>query len=313
MALTSETVRLQFSGDGATVAFAISYIFWDADDLQVVHTDTSGTDTTWTRGTQYTVTGGSGLTGTVTVEITPTDYTPANNETLTVTSNLDDIQGTSFPEGGPLPTASLEQRLDQIVRLIQQKAEQLGRSLVFPVSDSSALSSEIPNSTDRASARLGFDSSGNPVAVTSDITGVAATAFGTTVVEAANAAAGRTLMDSEQADADILKADTDDTLTAGFAGTDDDDGTKSSGTYTPVFTGGNFKKIVNGGAFTLAPPAETSSLVVQVTNNASAGTVTTSGFTLVDGDTIATTDADDFHFFITRVNSFSHLHVVALQ
>lgn len=114
-------------------------------------------------------------------------------------------------------------------------------------------------------------------------------------------------------DADTLFADTDDILTAGFAGTDDDDGTQSSGTYTPIYTGGNYKEIVNGGAFTLAPMANTSTLVLQITNNASAGAITTSGWTIVTGDTISTTDADDFMCYLTVNNSFSHLHVVALQ
>ena len=61
----------------------------------------------------------------------------------------------------------------------------------------------------------------------------------------------------EAADAEILKADTDDNLTAGYTATADNDGTKSSGTYTPTPAGGNLKRIVNGGAFTLAAPTAT--------------------------------------------------------
>jgi hypothetical protein len=119
--------------------------------------------------------------------------------------------------------------------------------------------------------------------------------------------------DVQAYDADTLKADTDDVLTAGFGLTDDDDGTKTTGTYTPIYTGGNGKKIVNGGAFTLAPMAASSNLVVQVTNNASAGAVTTSGWTKLTGDDLTTTDGDDFMLYCTRINSFTHLHIVALQ
>jgi len=113
--------------------------------------------------------------------------------------------------------------------------------------------------------------------------------------------------------ADTLFANTDDILTGGFAGTDDDDGTQSSGTYTPIYTGGNYKEIVNGGAFTFAPMANTSTLVVQVTNDASAGAITTSGWTILTGDAFTTTDGDDFMCYLTVNNAFSHLHVVALQ
>lgn len=117
----------------------------------------------------------------------------------------------------------------------------------------------------------------------------------------------------EPADADILKADTDDTLTAGFGQTTDNDGTQSSGTYTPTPNGGNFKRIVNGGAFTLAPPSTDCNLVIQITNNASAGAITTSGFTQKTGDSFDTTDGNDFLCYVTKINGFSHLNVVAMQ
>jgi hypothetical protein len=95
--------------------------------------------------------------------------------------------------------------------------------------------------------------------------------------------------------------------------TSDNDGTQSSGTYTPAVSGSNIKRIVNGGAFTLGVPSGEGTFAVQVTNNSSAGAITTSGFTAVKGDTLTTTDGDDFMLFITVVNSFSVLNVVALQ
>lgn len=73
---------------------------------------------------------------------------------------------------------------------------------------------------------------------------------------------------------------------------------------------------VNGGAHTLAPPSvgtgNALSMVIQYTNNASAGTITTSGFTKVSGS-FTTTNGDDFLCYITVINGFSHLNVVALQ
>jgi|TARA_R100000306_G_C4346749_1_gene128024 hypothetical protein len=114
-------------------------------------------------------------------------------------------------------------------------------------------------------------------------------------------------------DADTLMADTADILTAGFAGTDVDLGTNTSGTETLDYEAGNFQKAVNGGAHTLAPQAVTSTIVVQYTNNASADAITTSGYTIVTGDSLTTTNGDDFMMYSTVVNSFKHLHVVALQ
>lgn len=114
-------------------------------------------------------------------------------------------------------------------------------------------------------------------------------------------------------DADTLKADTADTLTAGFNATAYSAGTKSSGTFTPDPANGNFQTATNGGAHTLGVPASTCSIVIQYTNNSSAGTITTSSYTKVTGSTLTTTSGDDFLFFITVVGSFSHLHVQALQ
>ena len=106
----------------------------------------------------------------------------------------------------------------------------------------------------------------------------------------------------EGTDAEILRADTDDNVTGGYTATSDDDGTKSSGTYTPDPAGGNFKHIINGGAFTLAAPTATGcyTMVIEVANNASAGAITFSGFDKESGDTLTTTDGDDFQLVITK-------------
>ena len=90
-------------------------------------------------------------------------------------------------------------------------------------------------------------------------------------------------------------------------------GTNSSGTETLDSDNGNFQKGINGGAHTLAPQSQLSTIVVQYTNNASAGTLSTSGFDIVTGDTISTTNGDDFMLYSTVNGAFQHLHAVALQ
>lgn len=112
--------------------------------------------------------------------------------------------------------------------------------------------------------------------------------------------------------ADALFADVADVLTAGFAATPYNAGTKSTGTYTPDEANGNFQYAVNGGAHTLAPPTNNCTMVIQYTNDASAGAITTSGFTKVEGS-FTTTNGDDFFAYITKHNGFSLLQIVALQ
>jgi len=103
------------------------------------------------------------------------------------------------------------------------------------------------------------------------------------------------------------------TLDVGFDTTAVADGTKTTGTYTLVYTGSNMKTATNGGAHTLAPQASDGTIVVQYTNNASAGALTTSGYDTVNGDDLTTADGDDFMLYSTVVGAFQHLHVVALQ
>lgn len=107
---------------------------------------------------------------------------------------------------------------------------------------------------------------------------------------------------------------TGDTISSGgYAATSFAAGTKSSGTFTPDPLNGNFQHATNGGAHTLAPPSATCSITIEYTNNASAGAVTTSGFTFVSGDALTTTNGEKFLLFITKTQSFSHLQIQRLQ
>jgi hypothetical protein len=129
-------------------------------------------------------------------------------------------------------------------------------------------------------------------------------------------------VDVQAYDADTLKADTTANLTAAYTAAIDDDGTITAGTYTPTTAAGSqYKKIIGGGAFTLAPPVAATdtatTLSLFIINNASAGAITTSGFTKVAGDAFTTTDAHKFSCRI-EVNDiggteYSTLVVLAMQ
>lgn len=103
-------------------------------------------------------------------------------------------------------------------------------------------------------------------------------------------------------------------LTAGYTSTEADDGTISSGTLVPTPTTGNMRKVINGGAFTLAPPSVSGSytIVLDIINGASAGAITTGAYTKVTGDAFDTTNAHSWRCFISKGAAGTHLHTQAM-
>ncbi len=125
MALSSELTKVQYSGNGSTTPFAVSFIYWDDADIKAILTvDATGVETTQTLTTHYTLSGGSGATGTLTMVTAPPTGT-----TLTIKSNLSDVQSNNFPIGGRFPSTTVTESLDKLTRLVQQKKEELNRSI----------------------------------------------------------------------------------------------------------------------------------------------------------------------------------------
>lgn len=113
-------------------------------------------------------------------------------------------------------------------------------------------------------------------------------------------------------DVDTLKADTADILTTGFATTSYSGGTVSSGTYTPDEANGNKQYITANGAFTLAVPTNDCNIELEITNGASAGSITTSSYTKVSGS-YATTNTNKYLFYITKTQNYSFINIVDLN
>lgn len=109
---------------------------------------------------------------------------------------------------------------------------------------------------------------------------------------------------------------TDTALTAGYTTTAVNDGTKTTGTYTPSPVGGNMRTIINGGAFTLAAPTAAGdyTMVLQITNAATgAGAITLSGFTRNSGSPFTTTANAIFIAYITKIGTSEFINVAAMQ
>ena len=93
-------------------------------------------------------------------------------------------------------------------------------------------------------------------------------------------------------------------------------GTQSTGTFTPVPANGNYQYITNDGAFTWAAPAADCAITILLTNGASAGSITFSGYTVASGNTgdaLTTTNTNKFLIMINRINGVSTYIIKALQ
>lgn len=112
-----------------------------------------------------------------------------------------------------------------------------------------------------------------------------------------------------------LRSDVDAALAAGYTVTVKDEGTAASGTFTPAPTTANIQKIINGGAFTFAAPSAAGeyTLIIAVTNSASAGAITFSGFTKQGGDALTVTNGHVFYLYITKLAGKVALNVQAMQ
>jgi hypothetical protein len=112
----------------------------------------------------------------------------------------------------------------------------------------------------------------------------------------------------------VARLDTaDQALTGGVIVTSNDLGTVASGTVTPDPGDRPLQHYTNNGAHTLGVSANAGSILLDITNGASAGAITTSGFTKVAGDSFTTTSGHKFRCVLTIGNGGSLLIVQALQ
>lgn len=185
MTIAKTTSRAQYSGNDVTVAFSFPYRFFEDSDLEVYILDANDVETLQTITTHYTVSNNGDETGGTVTMVTA----PATGETLTILRAIPQTQGTDYQANDPFPAETHEAALDRLTLLTQQQSEEIGRSLIAPVSDTASL--ELP--LDRASSFLFFDASKNPTSA-SGVSDVAISTAMTPVVQASTLAAARTAM-----------------------------------------------------------------------------------------------------------------------
>ena len=147
--LTDNAPRISYSvSQGATTtSFAVPFEFFDTTDLKVVVDGTTKTITT-----HYTVSGGNGSTGTVTMSVTGA----TGGSTVIIYREIPLSRTTDFPASGAFPIATLNTELDRTVALFDDRKDRIDRSIRLLDTDDAATMT-LPTKDNRKGTVLGFN------------------------------------------------------------------------------------------------------------------------------------------------------------
>jgi hypothetical protein len=195
----STTIRKQtFPGDGTAAVRNTTFPMYTSSELIVYsRVIATGVETQMLEDTNYTVALGATLPSTA--AITPLAVIPVTDEW--VAYRLTDLtQGLDYVTADDFPASAHEEGLDRGAMRSQEAYDLARRSLHASILDSDAeLPLEIPRKAVRASQILGFDANGEPIAVDTtlfDSSGYAITAAGIAMIQGADAAAQRALVEA---------------------------------------------------------------------------------------------------------------------
>lgn len=149
ISVSNNTPRVSYAvSEGATqTSFTVNFEFFADADLRVFVDNTLKTITT-----HYTVSGGNGSTGTVTISVTGA----SGGSTVVITRDIALERTTDFPSSGAFNISSLNTELDKLVAIDADVDDTIGRSIRLQDSDS-AVSMELPLKAARVGTVLGFN------------------------------------------------------------------------------------------------------------------------------------------------------------
>ncbi len=162
---------ITYNGNGSTSVFNITFQFYE---IAVIHIDDSGSETEWTENTNYTVTGGEGSTGSVTITTTA----PATGEQLRIERRTSRDQPRDYDLDNAVLEAALQQSDDRLALILQELDYDNRRR---PAISTSNFSSTVEFPTASTGSVLSWAADGN-LANTAllDLDGVAISALTTT-------------------------------------------------------------------------------------------------------------------------------------
>lgn len=174
----SSTTRVAgpFVGNGTATVFPFTFKVFAAADLQVIRLIVaSGIEQQLILNSDYTVTLNGNQNTNPGGNITLTSGALPSGYTLTITSDIANLQPTDLTNQGGFYPEVITDSLDRATIQIQQISDIGDRAIKVPLSDGAVAGLTLPTAVQRANAFLAFDSNGDPVAVTGGTSGAPAT------------------------------------------------------------------------------------------------------------------------------------------
>lgn len=189
MTISSETSRVSYSGNGATVAFSFPYYFGAQADLVVIDRVTAtGVETVKVLTTDYTISGTitngvykSG--GTVTMNVAP-----ASGHKLIIYRDPAATQETDFVENDSLPAETLETTLDKLTAIAQRLQDRVDRSVTLSEGYTDTFNPALPNLL-TAGGSIIVNAAGTALEIGANAADIAAAGANATAAAASAAAA----------------------------------------------------------------------------------------------------------------------------
>jgi hypothetical protein len=156
MTISSTTVKNSYSGNSSTTVFAYTFKIFADSDIQVIIRSSTGTETTKTITTHYTVSGAGDANGGSVTFLTA----PVTGETVVLIRNVPQTQAIDYIANDPFPAETHEEGLDRATDDIQQVQEEINRSIKLSKTNTITSTEFTVAAADRANKILAFDSTG---------------------------------------------------------------------------------------------------------------------------------------------------------
>ena len=179
---------------GGETVFNTDFPFFSLDDFKVWTTSAAGVSTLLIRGTDYDVSGVPDE-GEVYPNGTVTTRAPVVAGLITLARNTAILRSSNFPQTGYFDRVALNNDLNRETAALQDLRRLLGRTIHAADTDTAVAQLELPPLAGAPNSALMFDANGKPYfGVLADASALPSSAFGRSMLQAADASAAMDLL-----------------------------------------------------------------------------------------------------------------------